>query len=94
LLGQTIVEFDNNIGQAFVDLVPGASIKELSDAQLEAIVNDPKNLDAVSRCMRGTTALIAIVDPDSANLWVASLGDCTASEYLLVLDVTRLLFIA
>ncbi|KAJ2922484.1 hypothetical protein H1R20_g14602, partial [Candolleomyces eurysporus] len=80
LLGQTMVEFDNSIGQAFVDLVPGPSIKELPDAQLEAIVNDPKNLDAVLRCMRGTTALIALVDPDGANLWVASLGDCTASE--------------
>ncbi|KAF6763215.1 hypothetical protein DFP72DRAFT_841339 [Ephemerocybe angulata] len=34
--------------------------------------------DAVLRCMRGTTVLIALVDPEGANLWVASLGDCTA----------------
>lgn len=80
MLAQAIVDFDNGIGQAFVDLVPGRSIQDLPDGQLEGIVNDPKNLEAVLRCMRGTTVLIALVDPGSANLWVTSLGDCTASE--------------
>jgi hypothetical protein len=34
----------------------------------------------VTRIMRGTTALIALLDPARENLWVANLGDCQASE--------------
>jgi len=29
-------------------------------------------------CMYGTTALVALVDPDHQNLWVANVGDCQA----------------
>jgi hypothetical protein len=31
--------------------------------------------------MYGTTALVALVDPDHKDLWVANLGDCQASEF-------------
>lgn len=34
--------------------------------------------------MRGTTALISIVDPGKANLWVASLGDSAAGIYSII----------
>ncbi|KAF5326262.1 hypothetical protein D9611_000478 [Ephemerocybe angulata] len=78
LISQAIIDFDNDIGKGFLDLFPGNSIHESSDEQLKNIVNDPANIQAVLRCMRGTTVLIALVDPEGANLWVASLGDCTA----------------
>jgi len=31
--------------------------------------------------MYGTTALVALVDPDHKDLWVANLDDCQASEF-------------
>ena len=34
-------------------------------------------------CMYGTTALVALVDPEQENLWLANLGDCQASMSLL-----------
>jgi len=38
-----------------------------------------KNHTLVTRIMRGTTALITLVDPQRENLWVANLGDCQAT---------------
>jgi hypothetical protein len=31
--------------------------------------------------MYGATALVALVDPDHKDLWVANLDDCQASEF-------------
>lgn len=81
LLEQAIIAFDDDIGKAFLDLFPGNSIHDLSEEQIRAIVNDPAHVQKALRCMRGTTVLISLVDPSGENLWVASLGDCTASEY-------------
>ena len=68
-----------------LDLFPGgeASIDKMSDEEIKAIINDGgRNAAIVSRCMRGTTLLIALIDPHYENLWVASLGDCVASKHL------------
>lgn len=80
VLQEGIVAFDDGIGQAFLDLFPGDSIRDLSEEEVKAIVNAPENVHKALRCMRGTTVLISLVDPRKKNLWVASLGDCTASE--------------
>jgi pyruvate dehydrogenase phosphatase len=53
-------------------------IEELSDDQINTIVNDHINNARVLRGLRGSTALVSLVDPSGQNLWVASLGDCQA----------------
>jgi len=73
-------------GGGFVDprvLAPQIRrIEELSDDQIDAIVNDFQsgliNNAKVLRGLRGSTALVSLVDPSGKNLWVASLGDCQA----------------
>ncbi|KAF9234505.1 phosphatase 2C-like domain-containing protein [Melanogaster broomeanus] len=45
-----------------------------------SILHDHKsggnNFKKARLCMYGTTALVALVDPDHENLWLANLGDC------------------
>ena len=41
---------------------------------------DPQLLKNARLCMYGTTALVALVDPDHQNLWVANVGDCQAGR--------------
>jgi pyruvate dehydrogenase phosphatase len=55
-------------------------IEELTDDQINTIVNDPVNNAGVLRGLRGSTALVSLVDPSGKNLWVASLGDCQAGS--------------
>ena len=60
------------------------SIEKLSDDQIDAIVNDFQsglvNNTKILRGLRGSTALVSLVDPSGKNLWVASLGDCQAGS--------------
>lgn len=85
LISDSIRTFDENLTKDLLDLFPGgeASIDKMSDEEIKAIINDGgRNAAIVSRCMRGTTLLIALIDPHYENLWVASLGDCVASKHL------------
>lgn len=53
----------------------------MPQSMIQAIINrnaDPQFLKKARLCMYGTTALIALVDPDHQNLWVANVGDCQA----------------
>jgi len=81
ILTAGILSFDDSIGQALLDIFPSpGAVKAMSDEEIRRIVNDDgPNSKAVLRCMRGTTVLVALVDPAKSNLWVASLGDCAAS---------------
>ncbi|KAF9047274.1 protein serine/threonine phosphatase 2C [Panaeolus papilionaceus] len=80
VLRNTISRFDESIGQALRDLFPDESVlANMTDAQIRNIINDGgPNYTTVRRCTRGTTVLVALVDPSKSNLWVASLGDCVA----------------
>ena len=88
LLAKCIESFDDSITAALFSLFPGGeeSIKKMSNDQIKAIINDGGksgvNAAILSHCMRGTTALVALVDPQKANIWVASLGDCVAGMYI------------
>jgi pyruvate dehydrogenase phosphatase len=55
-------------------------IDELSEDQIDIIVNDPVNNRKVLRGLRGSTVLVSLLDPLRKNLWVASLGDCQAGS--------------
>lgn len=76
-----ILSFDDGIGQALLDIFPSpGAVKAMSDEEIRKIVNDDgPNNEIVLRCMRGTTVLVALVDPTKSDVWVASLGDCMAS---------------
>lgn len=79
----SLTAFEEGILADFMALFPGGlpMVEEMSAEEIKAIVNDDgENLKKVHRCMRGTTALIALVDPRKENVWVASLGDGQASE--------------
>lgn len=81
---KAITSFDDAIAHDVLDLF-GGSVDELdnyTDAQIRATINDQHEGGANWRkarlCMYGTTALVALVDPEHENLWVANLGDCQA----------------
>ncbi|KAH7922376.1 protein serine threonine phosphatase 2C [Leucogyrophana mollusca] len=84
ILAQSITLADEGITNDLLGLFPGGpdAIAKLSDDEIRAVINDQatggKNNAKVLRCMRGSTALVSLVDPQGQNLWVASLGDCQA----------------
>ena len=85
LFSRSIVAFDDAIANDVLDLFGGLEgLDNFSDAKIRAIINDQHeggaNWKKARLCMYGTTALVALVDPDHKNLWVANLGDCQASE--------------
>ena len=93
VLASAIHAFDESLAQALKDLFPGVdALETMSDEEIRAVINDSdgevggdgkgmgENMLKVLRCMRGTTALVALLDPKRENLWVAGLGDCSAGE--------------
>jgi pyruvate dehydrogenase phosphatase len=83
---KAITAFDDAIAHDVLDLF-GGSVDELdnyTDAQIREIINDQHkggaNWQKARLCMYGTTALVALVDPDNQDLWIANLGDCEACE--------------
>lgn len=87
LLASTITTFDERIGQALLALFPGgdSQVAKMSDYEIKELVNDQDrggaNAAILARCMRGSTALVTLVDPARENLWFANLGDCVAGVY-------------
>ncbi|KAJ7113824.1 protein serine threonine phosphatase 2C [Mycena epipterygia] len=80
ILRKAIAAVDAQIGQDPLDLFPGGpdAIAGLSDDEIDALINDDgPNSAKVLRCMRGSTALVALISP-SLDVWIASLGDCQA----------------
>lgn len=79
-----MTSFDDAIAADVLDLFPGGldSLSDISDKQIQATINDlhrgGDNYKKARLCMYGTTALVALVDPDHENLWLANLGDCQA----------------
>jgi len=77
-----IQSFDDAIAKDVLDLFPGGlqSVRDMPDEKIHAILNDHatggQNFKKARLCMYGTTALVALVDPDHENLWLANLGDC------------------
>jgi pyruvate dehydrogenase phosphatase len=80
---RSIMAFDKAIAADILDLFGGVEgLSNYTDAQIRQIINDQHNGGTNYRKARlnlyGTTALVALVDPDHENLWVANLGDCQA----------------
>ncbi|KAK0197679.1 phosphatase 2C-like domain-containing protein [Armillaria mellea] len=84
LFSCSIVAFDDAIAGDVLDLFGGIKgLAEHSDADIRRVINDHHqggvNFRKARLNMYGTTALVALVDPDHGNLWVANLGDCQAT---------------
>lgn len=88
LFSRAIIAFDDAIAHDILDLFGGSIEKmaEYTDAQIRDVINDQHlggaNWRKARLCMYGTTAVVALVDPDHKNLWIANLGDCQASKFL------------
>ena len=58
----------------------------MSEEELKKVINDQESggkvYKAVIRCMRGSTAIVSLLNPEKSDVWVANLGDCQASEHL------------
>jgi pyruvate dehydrogenase phosphatase len=84
LLSRSMTSFDEAIAGDVLDLFPGGldSLSSLSDEHIRKTINDMYhggvNYKKARLCMYGTTALVALVDPEQENLWLANLGDCQA----------------
>jgi pyruvate dehydrogenase phosphatase len=81
LFSQSIVAFDDAIAHDVLDLFP-EGLAGLSDKEIRRTINDQHhgghNYKKARLCMYGTTALVALVDPQHENLWIANVGDCRA----------------
>ncbi|THH17995.1 hypothetical protein EW146_g2933 [Bondarzewia mesenterica] len=84
ILSRAITSFDDAIAGDVLELFPGGidSLPERSNEEIRSVVNDyydgGQNYHKAKLCMYGTTALVALVDPDYQHLWVANLGDSEA----------------
>ena len=82
MFSSAIQSFDDAIANDVLDLFPGGleSVRHMPDEKIYDILNDHttggENFKKARLCMYGTTALVALVDPDHENLWLANLGDC------------------
>ncbi|EGN96297.1 hypothetical protein SERLA73DRAFT_94425 [Serpula lacrymans var. lacrymans S7.3] len=82
LLSRAMTSFDDAIANDVLELFPGglSSLSKFSDQQIQHVINDQLyggiNYKKARLCMYGTTALVALIDPDHRNLWIANLGDC------------------
>lgn len=79
-LKSSIELFDKSLSDDLLAILP-SNLEDLNDEDAEKIVNDEKNAQVILRCMRGSTVLVALIDPGKQNLWVANLGDCQAREF-------------
>ncbi|KAG2356311.1 phosphatase 2C-like domain-containing protein [Suillus spraguei] len=82
MFSMAIRAFDDAIANDVLELFPDglSSLSRLSDLQIQEVLDDQlsggQNYTKARLCLYGTTALVALVDPDHQNLWLANLGDC------------------
>lgn len=83
-LTRAIYDIDEAIKWDFLEIFPEEidEIATMSDTTVKARVNDQcsggLNHRKALRCMRGSTILLALVDPTKTHLWVVNLGDGVA----------------
>ncbi|KZT35436.1 protein serine/threonine phosphatase 2C [Sistotremastrum suecicum HHB10207 ss-3] len=83
-LSETLVAWDDEIVADFLALFPGGveQAENMPIEEIKALINDTEkggeNHYKVMKAIRGSTALLSLVDPKRENLWVANLGDCQA----------------
>lgn len=84
-IANALVSFDDAItDQVRAIFSNPEALASMPADQLEAMINDHAsggvNYKKIILAMRGTTALVSLVDASCKNLWVAGVGDSRASE--------------
>ncbi|CAE6452165.1 hypothetical protein ACGC1H_002356 [Rhizoctonia solani] len=82
-LVSAFVSFDNTIIRPVLELFPDSdALGSMPSEHLEAMINDQasggENYKKIILAMRGTTAVVALVDSSRRNLWAAGVGDSRA----------------
>ncbi|KAG9081010.1 hypothetical protein FRC06_005915, partial [Ceratobasidium sp. 370] len=82
-ISKAFVSFDNRIIDQVRSMFPDpTALASIPVEELSTIINDQAsggaNYEKVILAMRGTTALVSLLDSDRKNMWVAGLGDCRA----------------
>ncbi|KAG8738281.1 hypothetical protein FRC10_007081 [Ceratobasidium sp. 414] len=82
-ISEAFVSFDNQIIDHVRSIFPDpTALASMPAEELSAIINDQEsggaNYEKIILAMRGSTALVSLLDSDRENLWVAGLGDCRA----------------
>lgn len=86
-LSETLIAWDDEIVADFLALFPGGQeqAETMPIEEIKALINDThrggENHYKVMKAIRGSTALLSLVDPKKENLWVANLGDCQAGTW-------------
>lgn len=77
-LSESLTSLDALIRSGLEDLFPKdlKEFEKMSDDEVDEIVS--KNHEKLLLGMRGTTALVTLVDEKRENLWIANVGDCEA----------------
>jgi len=84
VLSRAIYDMDEAIKRDLLEIFPEEAdeIATMSDATVKARVNDQSsgglNYQKTLRCLRGSTILLALIDPTKKHLWVLNLGDGVA----------------
>lgn len=84
-IANAFITFDDSITNQVLSIFPDPeALASRPPEELNTIVNDQAsggaNYDKIILSMRGTTALVALVDENRNELWVAGVGDCRAGE--------------
>lgn len=82
-IANAVVSFDDAITDQVRSIFPNPELLASTPAhQLEAMINDHAsggtNYKKIILAMRGTTALVSLVDESRKNMWVAGVGDSPA----------------
>ncbi|KZT52146.1 protein serine/threonine phosphatase 2C [Calocera cornea HHB12733] len=84
MLSQQIQSYDAGLAAAVKAIFPVEQLSSMSEEEIDRLVNDHlyggtgEIHDKVLRCMRGTTAVIVLVDTKNGEMWTAGLGDSEA----------------
>lgn len=86
ILTQCLVTMDERIQNDLISMFPGGpnQLSALTDDEIRTIITDPSSSDGssfveVRRARTGTTATVALIDPNR-SIYVACLGDSDAGE--------------
>jgi pyruvate dehydrogenase phosphatase len=93
VIQDAITGIDDHIKNDLLSLFPGGvdNLDKMTDDEIKAIINDKDrgavNITKILRARHGSTALIVLQDPSRENIWIAGLGDCSASMLLSLFHV-------
>ncbi|KAJ3835145.1 phosphatase 2C-like domain-containing protein [Lentinula raphanica] len=83
MLAEAIKAYDDSLLEDLLSIAPQfeseSQLSRLTDEEIQNIIhNMDESRSKITRCMCGTTVVVALTSPGNESLWVASLGDSYA----------------